>query len=72
MLPFVVLFTIFVGLVAIYVLFTERERGKKGRPTAAVRLRKWLDVQDVQLPSVERTIDMLNGALSIEMKKSAV
>ena len=70
MLAFIVLFTIFVGLIAIYVLFTERK--KKAHPDAAVRLHRWLDARGAQLPSVERTIDILNGALCIGRKKSAV
>lgn len=69
MLAFIVLFTIFVGLVVLYVLFTERKT--KVRPAVSTRLYRWLDIQGVQLPSVERTIDILNGVLS-ERKKSAV
>lgn len=69
MLAFVVLFTIFVGLVALYVLFTERKT--KVRPAASTRVYRWLDTQGAQLPSVENAIDILNGVLS-ERKKSAV
>ena len=61
-------FMIFVGLLALYLFFTERSR-----TAVSTGSYRWLDIQGTgaQLPSVDKTIEILNGVLS-ERKKSAV
>ena len=60
-------FMIFVGLLALYLFFTEWSR-----TAVSTGSYRWLDIQGTgaQLPSVDKTIEILNGVLS-ERKKSA-